>query len=76
MTTLYDQDFYLWTKQTADLLETSSWQEVDLANLIAEIESMGAADKQALKSKLKSYWRKVPASNATWQTFFQMFTQR
>ena len=50
---LHEQDFYLWTKQTAELLEAGLWQEVDLTNLIAEIKNMGSNDKHALKSNLR-----------------------
>lgn len=50
---VHEQDFYLWTKQTAELLEAGLWQEVDLTNLIAEIKNMGSNDKHALKSNLR-----------------------
>ncbi|WP_298919558.1 DUF29 domain-containing protein [uncultured Nostoc sp.] len=49
---LYDQDFYLWIEITAKKLKEGRLAEVDLANLIEEIESMGRSEKQALDSNL------------------------
>ncbi|MEH1930782.1 DUF29 domain-containing protein [Nostoc sp.] len=49
---LYDQDFYLWIETTAKKLKEGRLAEVDLANLIEEIESMGRNEKQALDSNL------------------------
>ena len=53
MTTLYEQDFYQWTQKTAKQLSQSQWDDLDTANLIAEIKSMGSNDKDALKSNLR-----------------------
>lgn len=53
MNRLHEQDFYLWTEQTAHLLKTEQWQEIDLENLIYEIKSMGSNDQHALKSNLR-----------------------
>ncbi len=50
---LYNQDFYAWTQSTAQLLKSQRWGEVDWANLIEEVESMGRAEKNALKSNLR-----------------------
>ncbi|MBE9052613.1 DUF29 domain-containing protein [Nostocales cyanobacterium LEGE 11386] len=49
---LYDQDFYLWLETTAEQLKAGKLAEVDLANLIEEIESMGRTEKRALESNL------------------------
>ncbi|MEH2142979.1 DUF29 domain-containing protein [Nostoc sp.] len=49
---LYDQDFYLWIETTAKKLKEGRLAEVDLANLIEEIESMGRSEKQAIDSNL------------------------
>ena len=49
---LYDQDFYLWIETTAKQLKEGRFAEVDLANLIEEIESMGRSEKRALESNL------------------------
>ena len=49
---LYDQDFYLWIETTAKQLKEGRFAEVDLANLIEEIETMGRSEKHALEGNL------------------------
>jgi Domain of unknown function DUF29 len=49
---LYDQDFYLWIQTTAKLLKEHRFDDVDWANLIEEIESMGRSEKKEVKSRL------------------------
>lgn len=50
---LYDQDFYLWTEVTAALLKSKQFEQLDLANLIEEVESLGRNDRDKLISSLK-----------------------
>jgi len=50
--TLYDQDFYMWLQDTANLLRIGALEKLDIPNLIEEIESMGRSEKNALKSNL------------------------
>ncbi|MDQ3250372.1 MAG: DUF29 domain-containing protein [Chloroflexota bacterium] len=52
-TATYETDFYAWTKQQASLLQTEELEQLDLPNLIEEIESMGASQRNALTSRLK-----------------------
>jgi Domain of unknown function DUF29 len=49
---LYERDFYLWIEQQAALLREGRLDELDVANLLEEIESMGRKDKKAIKSNL------------------------
>jgi hypothetical protein len=49
---LYEEDFYLWIETTVKQLKKGKFAEVDLANLIEEIESMGRSEKRALESNL------------------------
>jgi Domain of unknown function DUF29 len=49
---LYERDFYLWVEQQAALLREGRLDELDVANLLEEIESMGRKDKKAIKSNL------------------------
>jgi Domain of unknown function DUF29 len=49
---LYERDFYLWLEQQAALLREGRLDELDVANLLEEIESMGRKDKKAIKSNL------------------------
>ena len=48
----YDQDFYSWTQEQAELLKTGRFSELDIANLIEEVESMGRSEKRELESRL------------------------
>ena len=49
---LYETDFYAWTQQQAKLLKTKTWGELDTANLIEEIESLGRKERQELRNRL------------------------
>jgi len=39
--TLYDRDFALWIDETVKQLKSGNFSEIDLANLIDEVESLG-----------------------------------
>ena len=49
---LYERDFCLWVERQAELLRAGRLDELDVANLLDEIESMGRKDKKAIKSNL------------------------
>jgi hypothetical protein len=49
---LYERDFYLWLERQAELLREDRLSELDVANLLEEIESMGRKDKKAIQSNL------------------------
>jgi len=51
--TLYDTDFNLWLSEQLQLLREERLGELDVANLIEELESLGKSDKRALTSHLK-----------------------
>lgn len=64
---LYEQDYYLWLETTAKQLKKGSLKDVDLANLIEEIESLGRKERAELRNRLKilfehmlkvNYWEK------------------
>lgn len=63
---LYDTDFYAWTQQQAALLREGAWHELDRANLIEEVESLGKSQQLALESRLEKLvlhllkWRYQP----------------
>jgi hypothetical protein len=48
----YERDFYLWLERQAELLREGRFSELDVANLLEELESMGRKDKRAIKSNL------------------------
>ncbi|MCE2700521.1 MAG: DUF29 family protein [Nostocales cyanobacterium LE14-WE4] len=43
MNTLYNSDFYGWTKTQAQLLREEKWETLDKLNLIEEIETSSFA---------------------------------
>jgi hypothetical protein len=49
---LYETDFYAWTQQQVSLLKAKQWDEVDTANLIEEIETLGRKERQELRNRL------------------------
>mgnify|MGYP003376126329 CR=1 FL=1 len=48
----YERDFYGWTQEQAALLKSGRLNELDIANLIEEVETMGRSEKRALESRL------------------------
>ena len=52
MTSTYEQDFYRWTQEQAELLKAGALSQLDVENLIEEIESMGKSQKRALISRM------------------------
>lgn len=53
MTTLYDDDFYGWSQEQANLLRTKRFNELDTENLLEEIEAMGRSERRELESRLE-----------------------
>ena len=51
--TLYEQDFYAWTLQQAELLRSQTHKDLDWVNLAEELEDMGKNLKRELESLLK-----------------------
>lgn len=49
---LYEEDFYAWSQQQAELLREKRFSELDLVNLVEEIESLGKSEKRSLISHL------------------------
>lgn len=50
--TLYETDFYAWSQEQASLLHNQQWSQIDLANLIEEIESLGKQQRAELRNRL------------------------
>lgn len=67
MTTLYETDFHAWAYRQADLLRAGRLDEIDIANMIEEIESMGRSEQRELVNRLVILllhllkWRVQPA---------------
>jgi Domain of unknown function DUF29 len=49
---LYNEDFYAWTQEQALLLQNHQWSQLDLANIIEEIESLGRQERRELINRL------------------------
>lgn len=49
---LYATDFYAWTQTQIQLLRQQDWQQVDWANVIEEIASLGKQQQQELRHRL------------------------
>ena len=67
---LYDQDFFLWTKEQAEGLRhaKASNLPLDWENLAEEIESLGKSDRRQLTSQVRRILRhllRLEASPAT-----------
>jgi Domain of unknown function DUF29 len=52
LSTLYESDFYAWTQEQVKLLNEGKWTEVDLANIVEEIDSLGKQQRQELENRL------------------------
>ncbi len=50
--TLYEQDFAAWINHTAELIRQHKWEEIDLAALVEEVESLGRSERREIKSRL------------------------
>jgi len=50
--TLYEQDYYAWTKEQAAKLRAGRVTEIDLEDLAEEIESMGRSEWYELVNRL------------------------
>ena len=52
-TTSYEQDFYAWSHEQAELLRARRYGELDVDHLMEELESMGARERRELVNRLK-----------------------
>ncbi|MFN8493513.1 MAG: DUF29 domain-containing protein [Caldilineaceae bacterium] len=50
---VYEKDFYAWTKEQATLLREHNFAELDVDHLIEEIESMGRSERRQLVNRLE-----------------------
>lgn len=50
---LYESDFNLWLKATAELLRSGKLQELDIENLIEEIEGLARSDRRELRNRAR-----------------------
>ncbi len=50
---LYDHDYHLWLEETAQLLKTKNFSQLDIKNLIEEIETLGRSERNKIISSLR-----------------------
>ncbi len=48
----YEQDFYAWLLQSAQLLREKKFSQLDIANIAEELEGMARSDKRQLINRL------------------------
>jgi hypothetical protein len=78
-TTLYKTDLYAWSQQQVNLLRAEDFAEVDWHNVIEEIDSVGASQRNELKHRLKELlihllkWQFQPEKQShSWHTSIVM----
>ena len=78
-TKLYETDLYAWSQQQVDLLRAEDFAEVDWHNVIEEIDSVGASQRNELKNRLKELlmhllkWQFQPEQQShSWHTSIVM----
>ncbi len=52
MSATYKADFNLWIEETAQLLRSHHWHEVDVEHLIEEVEGLGKSERRGIASQL------------------------
>ncbi|WP_019508454.1 DUF29 domain-containing protein [Pleurocapsa sp. PCC 7319] len=50
---LYNRDYYLWLKETTQLLKTKNFSQLDIENLIEELETLGRSERNKIISSLR-----------------------
>jgi Domain of unknown function DUF29 len=80
---LYDQDFYAWTKEQARAVHNKSWDKVDVEHLVEEIESWGSEQEHAVESHFANLlehllkWRYQPKRRVkSWRQSILVARQR
>jgi len=80
---LYDQDFFAWSRQQADLLRAGDLARADIEHIAEEIESLGRTEKRELISRLTVLllhllkWRYQPEKRgASWEASIRVQRNR
>ncbi|MGH6885662.1 MAG: DUF29 domain-containing protein, partial [Geminicoccales bacterium] len=51
---LYEQDFYAWSRQQAELLRSGRFADLDLAHLTLEVEDLGETVYRSVRSRVRT----------------------
>ena len=80
---LYDQDFFAWSRQQADLLRAGDLARADIEHIAEEIESLGRTEKRELINRLTVLllhllkWRYQPEKRgASWEASIRVQRNR
>jgi hypothetical protein len=72
--TLYERDFYAWSREQTELLRAGKLLEADIEHIAEEIDGMGRTERRELASRLTSLllhmlkWRHQPEKRgARWE---------
>jgi hypothetical protein len=75
----YDQDFYGWTQEQARLLREGRFAELDVANVVEEIETLGRSEQREVVARLRVLmvhllkWQHQPARRGpSWQNSIEV----
>jgi len=75
LSALYDEDFFEWTRRSAELLRAGHLEQSDIEHIAEEIEDMGKRDLRGLDSRVEVLlihllkWQLQPAKRSpSWQT--------
>ena len=69
--TCYEQDYYAWLTESAELIREGRMDAIDTAQLVEELEDMGRSERRAVESYLKVLivhllkWRRQPERRGT-----------
>jgi len=53
MTTLYEQDYALWSEKMADLIANKRFDELDIENLVEEVGDLSKRERDRLLSSMR-----------------------
>ena len=53
LSSLYEEDFFEWTRRSAELLRAGQLQQADIEHIAEEIEDMGKRDLRELNSRVR-----------------------
>ena len=80
---LYDNDFYAWSREQAELLRAGRLADADIEHIAEEIASMGRTEKRELVSRLAVLlthllkWRFQPQRRgASWEALIRVQRNR
>ena len=73
MGSLYEEDYYGWTRKNADLLRRGRLSEIDVENIAEELEDMGGTRQRELDGRLGVLlahllkWKYQPPGTKSWR---------